>query len=278
MTGTFAGDSTGTLQIDGKLLSEPDRGRAAVGLLRKGNSTSLTMGHVTWEGVVQGPGGRRVLSGINRPRAGNDLVVFTPGFHETTLTDDTGTEVIIRAGRLLEVRDGAGSSRIPADGFVLSAVGTTREWLKRLSPKSKVDVKFSLKPVDRGAPNPWPKAEDVLGAGPKLVTNGRVDITDSREKMLPTFATDRHPRTAIGALPDGRVLLMVVDGRQPGHSIGMTLDEVARFLIELGVTEAINLDGGGSTTMVVENTIVNRPSDPTGERPVSDAILVLPRR
>jgi exopolysaccharide biosynthesis protein len=106
------------------------------------------------------------------------------------------------------------------------------------------------------------------------VTSGKVDITAAREKMLPTFATDRHPRTAIASLRDGRVLLVVVDGRQPSLSIGMSLDELARFLIELGAVEAINMDGGGSTTMVVNDAIVNRPSDPTGERPVSDVILV----
>jgi exopolysaccharide biosynthesis protein len=113
-----------------------------------------------------------------------------------------------------------------------------------------------------------------LGGGPKLVTNGRLDITTAREKMLPTFATDRHPRTAIASLRDGRALLAVVDGRQPSLSIGMTLSELAGFLIELGAIEAINLDGGGSTTMVVRSAIVNSPSDATGERPISDAILV----
>jgi exopolysaccharide biosynthesis protein len=106
------------------------------------------------------------------------------------------------------------------------------------------------------------------------VTAGRVDITDRREKMLKTFATDRHPRTAIAALGDRRALLAVVDGRQPALSVGMTLDELARLLIEFGATEAINLDGGGSTTMVVQGQIVNNPSDVSGERPVSDAILV----
>jgi exopolysaccharide biosynthesis protein len=72
-------------------------------------------------------------------------------------------------------------------------------------------------------------------------------------------------------------LLLVVDGRQPSVSVGMSLAELARLLIELGAHDGINLDGGGSTTMVVKGTVVNRPSDPTGERPVSDAILVLPR-
>jgi exopolysaccharide biosynthesis protein len=107
------------------------------------------------------------------------------------------------------------------------------------------------------------------------VRGGRIDITAKREKMLPAFATDRHPRSAVASLSDGRVILAVVDGRQPA-SVGMSLEELARLLLEHGATNAMNLDGGGSTAMVVQGRIVNRPSDVLGERPVSDAILVMP--
>jgi exopolysaccharide biosynthesis protein len=275
MTGTFAGDSTGTLKIDGKILSEPDRGRAAVGLVRARNTTELVMGHVAWDGIVRVDGKTRRLNGVNRARGANELVIFTPEFNDTTLTDATGSEAVIRAGRVEEIRDAAGSSPIPDNGFVISGTGSARQWIgSTLRAGKNVSVSIGLKPVERSRVNPWKDAEDILGAGPKLVTAGRVDITAAREKMLPAFATDRHPRTAVASLRDGRVLLAVVDGRQPASSIGMSLDELARFLIEFGAIEAINLDGGGSTTMVVKGEIVNRPSDPTGERPVSDAILV----
>jgi exopolysaccharide biosynthesis protein len=97
------------------------------------------------------------------------------------------------------------------------------------------------------------------------------------EGIAPRFVSDRHPRTAIARLKDGRVLLATVDGRQPGVSAGMSLPELADLILEFGAVEGINLDGGGSTTMVVNGKVVNIPSDQTGERPVSDAILVLPR-
>ncbi len=96
--------------------------------------------------------------------------------------------------------------------------------------------------------------------------------------MRAGFDAELHPRTAIAKLESGKVLLVTVDGRQPGVSAGMSLYMLADLLLEFGAVEAINLDGGGSTTMVVRNKIVNRPSDPTGERPVSDAILVFPKR
>lgn len=278
MTGTFAGDSTGTLQIDGKILSEPDRGRAAVGLVRTRQGTRLVMGHVAWQGSVKAGRATRRLDGLNRPRGANELVLFTPEFNDNTLTDTSGTEALIRSGLIVEIRKDAGSTPIPRDGFVLSATGAAAGWLRTaLKTGTRVTAAVSLEPVDDGARNPWRDAEDVLGAGPKIVTAGRVDITGAREKVRPAFVTDRHPRSAIASMADGRVLLLVVDGRQPELSIGMTLDELARVLIELGAVEAINLDGGGSTTLVVKGRILNHPSDPTGERPVSDAILVRPR-
>ena len=275
-TGSFRGDSTGTLQIDGALLSEPDRGRAAVGFARDHRATRLIFGHLAWDGIVTVAGRRRTLNGLNRPRRPNEVILFSPQFHETTLTDSTGTEVVVRSGRVDRVRDNAGSTPIPSDGFVLSSTSSARGWMRALRPGTTVALSLQLKPVDQSPTNPWMGAEDILGAGPKLVTGGRVNITTAREKMLRTFATDRHPRTAIASLADGRALLLVVDGRQPSLSIGMSLHELALLMIELGAQDAINLDGGGSTTMVVNGTVVNRPSDPTGERPVSDAILVTP--
>jgi exopolysaccharide biosynthesis protein len=68
---------------------------------------------------------------------------------------------------------------------------------------------------------------------------------------------------------------VVVDGRQPNHSVGMSLPELTDLARSLGLVDALNLDGGGSSTMVVKGEVVNRPSDPTGPRPVSDAIVVI---
>ena len=75
---------------------------------------------------------------------------------------------------------------------------------------------------------------------------------------------------------DGTVLLVTVDGRRPGWSAGVTLPEAARMMRALGARNALNLDGGGSRGMVVLGELVSRPSDPSGERAVSDGIFVLP--
>jgi len=273
-SGDYLGDSTGTLQIDGVLWSEPDRGRASVGLERRGTASRLIFGHVGWRARIDVGGRQRSIDGINRARGADDLVLFTPQFGAAPLTDPTGIEVVVLNGRVSAIHIPGGGTAIPAAGLVISARGEAAAWLRRVAmPGARVRVRTSLVPID-GAINPWPAAEDILGAGPKLVTGGRVDITDQREKMIPTFRTDLHPRTAIASLHDGRALLVVADGRHPPERVGLALDDLARLLIELGAREAINLDGGGSTTMVVKGAIVNSPSDLTGERPVSDAIIV----
>ena len=278
-TGTYRGDSTGTLQVDRTILSEPDRSRSAVGFVTSTATTRLVFGQIDWTAEITAAGQKRPLDGINRARGADDLVLFTPGFHRTTLTDDSGIEAVVRSGRVTDVHTAAGSTAIPPDGMVISARGKGREWVEATLRKGvAVSVAMRLHPTGGGSSNPWATAEDIVGAGPRLVASGRVEITTERESMLPTFATDRHPRTAIGVLGDGRALLLVVDGRQPSLSVGMSLEELAQLLLEFGAVDAINLDGGGSTTMVVDKTIVNHPSDPAGERPVSDAIVVRSRR
>ena len=73
---------------------------------------------------------------------------------------------------------------------------------------------------------------------------------------------------------DGQLLLVAVDGRQPGYSVGASFIESAKIMRSLGAAEAVNLDGGGSTTLTVGAAVMNQPSDPTGERPIADAIVI----
>ncbi|HMG76516.1 MAG TPA: phosphodiester glycosidase family protein [Pyrinomonadaceae bacterium] len=297
-TGTYRGDSVGVEVLNGKLLSEPNSVRAAVGLIERAGQQELIFGHTKFDGeIVSGasakwhrrlarentrkvrvPQPKHAVNGLNRPRSDNELIIFTPEFHRTTLTEPNGLELVVRRGRVVEVRDLRGSTVIPADGFVISTSGTAREWaLKELRIGARLQLKLTLSPIETEKANWWKKATSVIGGGPQLIKDGRVEITNAAEKILPSFVNDGHPRTAIARLKSGQILLVTVDGRQPGESIGMSLTMLADLLLEFGAVEAINLDGGGSTTMVIRHKLVNKPSDATGERPVSDAILVYPR-
>lgn len=115
----------------------------------------------------------------------------------------------------------------------------------------------------------WPGVLDVMGGNPAVVRAGTIADADGIGAYY-----ERNPRTAVGFTADGRALLLVVDGGQPGYSVGMTLRELAEVMVRLGAVEALNLDGGGSTIMVVNGQPVTRP--PGAERPVANALLVLP--
>lgn len=116
-------------------------------------------------------------------------------------------------------------------------------------------------------------AEDVVTTGPVLIAGGEPEPV-----KLAKFNTDRHPRTAAGRRADGTVLLVVADGRSP-QAAGLTMGELQQVMLALGCRDAINLDGGGSTAMVVRGEVVNHPSDnrqfdAEGERVVANAIVV----
>ncbi len=278
IAGTYLGESLGLLVLDRQLFSEPHNERAGFGLMDTGNKTELIFGHLRFAGDISIGSEKYSVQGLNRPVSSDELIIFTPQFHLTTLTNPDGIEVTVRRKRVTAVSDLKGSSDIPADGYVISAVGRAREWVKtHIRKGSKVNFTWQLNSIEPGNHADWLRIYSILGGGPQLIKEGKIAITDKEEKMAAGFATDRHPRTAIANLESGRILLVTVDGRQPGISAGMTLEMLADLLLEFGAIDAVNLDGGGFTTTFVHNKIVNRPSDQTGERPVSDAILIFPK-
>lgn len=129
----------------------------------------------------------------------------------------------------------------------------------------------------------------LVNGGPTLLRDGKEMYAEAEEGwrigrpfdakhdlLVHDWIQRRAPRTAIGVRADGVVLLVAVTGRQPEASVGMTIDELRHVLKALGARDAINLDGGGSTAMVVKDRLLTVPSDPDGERAVGDAIVVLP--
>ena len=125
----------------------------------------------------------------------------------------------------------------------------------------------------------WTGARDIVGGAGLLRRDGRSlrPLEWVPEKMRGGFTTDRHPRTMVGVGAKGSIWLVTVDGRNPAVSLGMTFAELQRLAERIGLRDALNLDGGGSTTMVVRGEVVNHPSDPTGPRRVTDGLLVFPR-
>jgi len=264
-----SGDPLGCLLIAGEWVSEPDVQRSCAGITADG-AVIFDRLHADFT-VITGEAAARV-DGLNRERRADELVLYRPVYDASTRTNAFGAEAVVSNGVVVSVVDQRGNSPIPRDGFVLSGHGRARQWILRaLAPGVPVLIQTVL--VPRSADPRWQQVVHAVGGGPRLLSGGEWVPPED----FPATITDRrHPRTAIGVSADGRVVLVVVDGRQPTHSLGMTLPELAIALRRLGAVEAMNLDGGGSSTIVVGDRVVNQPSDETGERPVADALVVLP--
>ena len=115
---------------------------------------------------------------------------------------------------------------------------------------------------------------DALGGGPVIVRNGK-GVYTAGEDFLPTQLGPRNPRTAVGQRRDGKIVLVAVDGRRRGYSVGLTNWELAQAMVRLGVYTGSALDAGGSTTMAFDGQLLNRPSDPGGERSVAESLGIL---
>ncbi len=127
---------------------------------------------------------------------------------------------------------------------------------------------------EKGKFKKW-KMETAVGGGPVLVQNGDIQITNNEElKFAGKAINDKHPRTAIGYTADGRLILMAIEGRFPGKAEGATLVQEAQMLKELGCIEAMNLDGGGSSCLLINGKQTITPSDKEGQRPVPAVFLI----
>jgi exopolysaccharide biosynthesis protein len=300
----FQGVPSGLAAYDGAVQAESSGSRAAL-VLDHGrpsirNLTSVTTvrsGAATHDvqGVNRKPGvvrdcGRPDSAPTTQPRqditctSTDEIVEFTAQFG-AALPSGTGTQVLLDAhGTVLSV--GADGGQVPAGGSALQGIGGSASWL---AAHAAVGRKLTIGTQVRdttGRPLPLNPAVSVISAAPVLVRNGRPAIDAATEGVIdPTDASfnygwgeERQPRTMAGIDAHGRLLLVTVDGREPGQSDGVTLDEGAQLMRALGAVSALNLDGGGSSAMAVDGNLINHPSDATGERPIGDAVLVLPRR
>ncbi|MEU6844123.1 phosphodiester glycosidase family protein [Streptomyces sp. NPDC046716] len=299
------GDPAGVGVYDGRLLSEAVNGRPGLVVHDSGRSTAIT--RFTWSGTVTAGRTSLPLDGIDRvpglirncggtaddvPTARplhdttctdpDELVAFTPEFGKETPKGEGAEAVLDRHGKVLEVRASRGVA-LPAGGRSVQATGSAAARLTALADVGRpLRIRSGLKDTAGRSVTPS-RTTSVLNGGPELVRDGRLHVTPATDGMVqpgnPSFyygwVHKRNPRTLAGTDAAGRTILVTADGRGTG-SLGLSIPESAAVAKSLGLTEAMNLDGGGSTTMVVDGQVINDVSDATGERPVGDALLVLP--
>jgi hypothetical protein len=224
---------------------------------------------------------------VNTHRNDGLVVMYTNRFASSTQTSG-GVEVVVdlerplqpsdvQIVRIVNVRRG-GNTPLQAGQAVISARSTST-WVARLNEGKRLEITTKVvtdagkrcggTQVARG----WDDVQEAMGGGDWTARGGKVKAPNHGP------AGQRHPRTNVGVTPDGRVLMVVVDGRQPGYSVGVTLPEMGRLMVSLGASAAFNLDGGGSSVMAARRTpdgpfgVVNRPSDGS-ERKLTQALAV----
>ena len=244
-----SGEILGLLKIDQTLVSTPATPRTSFGVLPDGkiifDSPAFT-GHVELPDKTKIP-----IDGVNRGRGESELILYNTYYAYWTLTAGGGREFLVRDGRIVDIRND--NSVISEGTVVLSASGRQAWLMADLKIGDPLKIVQTLGPV-------WDKVTQAVGAGPCLVKNGEIYMTTLGEEFGSDVAGGRAPRTALGITKDGKALLVVVDGRSRS-SVGYTLLELARFMLEQGAVEAMNLDGGGSSQMIIGSQIVNTPSD-----------------
>jgi hypothetical protein len=240
------------------------------------------MERFTVAATLHAPGRAPVkLEGINAWPDSNTIVLYTRDYGSATPADTSGRRptlvplrLVSRRGETAEFTVAGNASEggtLPLEGGgVLAASGSMREVLRSIGRRGgKVRVVSRIVPARS-------KVRTVVGGWPAVVMNGRsiAEYASILEGTFPRFE-GRNPRSAVGFSKDSSTLyLLTVDGRRPTEA-GMTLVELARTMLKLGVYNGMNFDGGGSTAMIIEGKVVNRPSDQAGERAVGSGLLVI---
>ena len=228
-------------------------------------------------------------------RLSRPAIVMNASFFE--FKNNTNLNVLVNDGKLLALNkqdiEGKGKDSLTFTHVLSSAIGMSKKKIfdvaytltdsnskyilyqeKPMMPIKDENLRLSTENRKALDLKKW-KLQWAVGGGPVLVNDGAVFITNNEEKKFAGKAIgDHHPRTAMGYTKEGKLILLAVQGRMKNIAVGTTLKETAQILIDLGCVEAINLDGGGSSCLLVNGKETIKPSDPTGQRPVPAVFFV----
>lgn len=246
----------GTLMIDKKIYTGPIYDRVALGIFKDG----YDVGRVQLDGKIIGNNQEIKIDNINQPRMlSSYILAYTRDWGKyAPVSPQYGVQLQIVGNKITAAS--ANPLFIPENGYVL------------VGPKSKLGKLFGAEYVDvEIKTNPkWENVQHIISGGPYLLKDNQIFIDMTAQKLQSIGG--RNPRTAIGYTEDNNLVLVAVDGRE-GSSVGLTLVELAKLMKTLGCTNAINLDGGGSTVMYIKGQIVNHPHQPGGIA-LSNALVI----
>jgi hypothetical protein len=277
------GIPVGTQVLKGELLKRPHTNRSVFGTDTSGipfiDIVSFSGSLIKNDSII-------TINDVNDARNTNELILYNDYFGTSTQTNQWGSEITAQyIDTSLAINDtirliitnkdsimttGHGNNNIPINGIVLSGHGIARDFLNNnIFVGDTISVILNLPPIGL-------KIKELIGGTPRMVRDSVATVEWQQEGLAQSFAYDRHPRTAVGFSNDSsKIYFFIVDGRQAGFSVGMSLYELADYMLGWGIFQGVNLDGGGSTTMVARGNVVNSPSDAGGERTVANALMVV---
>ena len=256
-----SGEPVDMLVINGKLLANPERYRSFFGI-SVNNAPVIVMPTFSMS-VTVGNGNPIKITRLNRDPENPDPVVFTSDYGNSTRTQDR-YEYIVQNGRISA--SSMGNSNIPDHGFVLSIGPKYHEYMtQRINVGDTANLNIFSYPDFGGL-------KGGFTAGPMLIDNGDPAPYQNEEFGKSGITSGRHPRTAACMTHHNHLRFVVAEGRSD-YSIGLTIPELIEIMQSLGCISAINLDGGGSSEMIINGKIANLTSGGS-ERPLSNAILI----
>jgi exopolysaccharide biosynthesis protein len=259
VSGRNKGAPIGTLFIDNVLAGKPYQGRTCLGWSKDNRAA---FGEVIWNGKILIDDGWLPIIVVNQYVKGDAVVLYNVHYGNHTPIHDNVAEIIVEEGRCVAVNTSGGTAVAPGR-HVIAAYGTNAAILaKHVTDGKAVQVDSAF---NDGDPH-WNSMDNIIQAGPFLLRNGEVGI--EAEGFSASILNLRHPRSVMGLTQDGKWFFFVGDGRDGMHSAGFTLQEVAVILKRKGAAYALNLDGGGSSQIMIDNKIFNSPSEKR-ERPIS---------
>lgn len=274
----------GILKIKGQWYGIAYSNRAAVGWWE--NKASLLISRLQTKTSFKIQQHTFPVYAVNQPGSTERSILFTSSFGKYADSAAGGKDIVIQNNRITQIID-AGQTEIPTDGYVYSmgANVTPPFFIPRIHDAVTVNIHVLPDAHTRHPAALWQTIDHIVGGTPLLIENGKVLIEANSKQMQTAFGGKRRARTAFGILNNGHWVWVVVEKNQLHESAGMTLTELADFLKNLNCQHAVNMDGGSSSAMYLDNKLITAPEEDNTEelsvpmfRPIADAILILDKK
>lgn len=255
------GQPGGMTAIDGRLLTKPT-GKYPVFIIKE---REALLENLSMDLKIRVKGKEIPIDNINTPPQPGQVILYTPDYGDSNRLEMKNISVIIKENVVYDIGEYGSECDIPADGMVLSFTSPLKYEAGSIPFSQNDTVELNIAQEMKGIRHAYECGSWIV-RGEEIVIGDRDDWVG--------LLTNPDPRTAVGIKKDGKVMLVVVDGRQPGYSTGVSGKELGIIMLKLGAVDAAMLDGGSSSEMIFEGNIVNRPSYKGEERLLGGALVV----